>query len=139
MHTTPSGWQVLDEDRALLVREYSIGPGNSSNCTVARCGEGELMVLSPSGTIDDDALRELEDFGEVVALVAPNGLHRAGLPAWSAAFPQATVHAPERALPRVRKVAPEARPLSELAGAAPEGVALLDALLAGDDDSVGKP
>ena len=125
VQSTPSGWQVLDEESALLVRTYSIGPGNTSNCSVARIGDGELVVISPATDPDDAALRELEAFGRVTAIVAPNGFHRAGTPAWAAAFPDAQVHAPERALPRVRKVAPGAQDVAALAERSPDGVDLL--------------
>ncbi len=122
---TPSGWQILDEERALLVRTYSIGPGNTSNCTVARIRPGELVVISPATNPDDAALRELEPFGRVTAIVAPNGFHRSGTPAWAKAFPDAQVLAPARALPRVRAVAPAALDVATTAGTLSDGVALL--------------
>lgn len=124
MTDTPSGWRVLDADHALLVRTYTIGPGNTSNCTVVRLTGDELVVISPSVQPDDATLRDLEAFGRVAAIVAPNGFHRSGTPHWSAAFPDATVHAPTRALPRVRKVAPQARDLDVLAARASDGVVL---------------
>ena len=125
MSTTPSGWRILDGDRAFLVRTYSIGPGNTSNCLIVRSGAGELLVLSPSARPDDASLAELEEFGRVRAIVAPNGYHRAGIPDWCAAFPEAAVYTPASALPRVRKVASEAQDVAELAAALPDGVRLL--------------
>jgi hypothetical protein len=124
MTSTPSGWQVVHEDRTVLRRVYSIGPGNTSNCIVAAFGDGELLVISGATGMEDAAFAELEAFGRVTALIAPNGMHRSGLPDWMRAFPEATVHAPAAALPRVRKVAPGAEELSPLEARLPEGLAL---------------
>lgn len=125
MSITTHGWQVLDEGKALLIREYSIGPGNTSNCVVARVGDGELMVLSPTAKVDDGALKDLEAFGTVTSLVAPNGFHRTGLRPWLDALPHAAVYGPQAALPRVRAMVPAAQDLQGLADRMPEGLALL--------------
>ena len=123
MHRTEAGWQILGE--ALLVRTYSIGPGNTTNSVVCRLADGGLGIISPPSHIDDAALVELADFGVVRAIIAPNAYHTAGLQPWQERFPEAGVYAGEAALKRIRgKIRTlDIAPVTELATA--EGVALV--------------
>lgn len=123
------GWTVLDEDAALLTRVYRFGPNAFARTMVARFKDGELVVMSPPCSPDDAALKALEPFGKVTALVAPNGFHHLGLPEWAKAFPDAKLYAPDKALARVRKKQPDLsplRPLAELGRESTSGVELLD-------------
>src|SRR5262245_62169643 len=82
------GWNMIDEERLILWREYSFTNGAYATTLVFRGADG-LVVVSPGTGLtarEYDALREL---GEVRALVANNALHHLGQPTWRARFPDA--------------------------------------------------
>lgn len=107
-------WQVLDDAASVLVSEYSIGAGNRTTTLVCGFGDSSLLVVSPGPDPAPDALAALEARGRVAALLAPNGFHRAGLAAWSRAFPDAIVHAGEGAAARVGRVVGRVEPIGTL-------------------------
>lgn len=106
METTARGWNVLDRENAILWRQYSFGPALATTLVFRGAGDG-LVVMSPGSGIDDAALDELADFGKVVALVASNGYHWLGQPAWRKHFPAARSFAPKQGIARLAKKAPE--------------------------------
>ena len=61
-----------------------------ASMTVVRLGDGELWLYSP-GPIDDRMAEEIQSFGPVRYLVAPNRFHHLHLPAAVARFPEADV------------------------------------------------
>lgn len=135
METTPSGWKILDRERAVLIREYAFGKQGTSWCFTARLGDGSLMVVSPSTRPDDAVFTELEAFGKVGALVANNGFHYLGQAAWRARYPQAVAYAPPDAFARIRKKEPAAgefRPLGELVTGDDVGIRVLSGTKAGE-------
>lgn len=106
MQSTKNGWTIVDGDAGILSREYHFSKESTARCMVARAGDGHLIIISPPNDVDDRALKDLEEFGTVTALVANNGFHHLGLPVFQKAFPQAQAFAPEAALPRIRKKHP---------------------------------
>lgn len=120
--TTPAGWTIIDRDAAVLTDSYSFAKNASSNCFIARMGNGQLMVVSPPTGLNDAAAAELAEFGAVGAIVANNGFHHLGQVEWRARYPEARCFAPEHAAERIAKKNPAALPfepltaLAELAG-----------------------
>jgi len=71
------GWHVIDNERAVLWREYNFSKTATATTMVFRGTDG-LVVISPGcglGAAEYDVLR---DFGHVSALVANNALHNLG-------------------------------------------------------------
>ncbi len=98
------GWNILDEEGAVLWREYPFAKGATATTLVFR-GDGGLVVVSPPTGLearDYDALAEL---GPVRALVANNSYHHLGQGPWRARFPDAESFCPPGALPRLAKKA----------------------------------
>lgn len=117
METTNHGWTILDRDAGVLEREYTFGKNGSARCFVARMEDGRLLVVSPACGLSEEAIGELADFGEVGALVAPNGFHHLGIHQWRERLGDVGVFAPEPAIARIAKKSDTAgaiRPLAEL-------------------------
>lgn len=119
METTASGWNVIDRAAGVLTRSYEFTRGATATTFVARLADGKLVVVSPGARLPDAALDELTTFGEVGALVANNGYHHLGQPAWRKRFPAARAFAPEQALARIGKKNREAGTLEPLSALAP--------------------
>ena len=108
-------WRTLDVDRGIWCRSYDFdGKGATANTLAFRGKEGELVAVSPSSDVTDAAFDELDRHGKVVALVAPNGYHHLGLPAWQKRYPDARAFAPEAAAKRIAKKQPDIRALESL-------------------------
>ncbi len=122
-------WTVLnaDADAAVLVATYSFGPNGEANCFVAKMKSGGLVVVSPSVGLTDAGAAQLEAYGPVEALVAPNGFHHLGQTEWQARYPEARAFAPSEAHGRIAK--------KGAAGLAFEPLSALQPLL-GDDVAV---
>ena len=117
METTETGWRVLDREAGVLVREYRFSKGGEAWCFVARMGDGTLMVVSPALGMDEGAHAELSEFGEVGAVVAPNGFHHMAQAHWRERYPGIPHYAPVEAMARIAKKNPtagELLPLLEL-------------------------
>jgi glyoxylase-like metal-dependent hydrolase (beta-lactamase superfamily II) len=116
-------WEVYDEDRPFLGGVYS---KQRVRMAVIGLGNGGLLVVSPGAPTSDARFEQLAKWGTPRFLLAPNHFHNGGIATWKARFPQATVVAHERALPRLRKKVPgvELQDLSALQAALPEGVRL---------------
>ncbi|AKF04970.1 hypothetical protein DB32_002119 [Sandaracinus amylolyticus] len=113
------GWNVVDEERGILWREYPFTKGAYATTLVVRGPEG-LIVVSPGAGLDARAFDALREHGEVRALVANNTFHHLGQKDWRARFPDATSHCPSAAITTLAKKAPGVpwRPLSDLASGA---------------------
>ncbi len=123
MQTTANGWRVLDEQRPVLSREYSFGPGMATTLVIG-LGDGRLMAVSPASGLSEAAHRDLKAYGEVVALVAPNAFHHLGVESWLKRWPNARGYAAQESLARLNKKCSAGavfQPLSAL-GPLPEGV-----------------
>jgi hypothetical protein len=116
METTSKGWNVLDRDSGILWRQYSFGPALATTLVFRGAGDG-LIALSPGNNIDEKALDELSDFGNVVALVASNAYHWLGQPMWRKRFPAARSFAPAQGIKRLARKMPDlhVEPLAALA------------------------
>jgi glyoxylase-like metal-dependent hydrolase (beta-lactamase superfamily II) len=110
------GWNVIDEERAILWREYAFSKGAYATTLVFRGTDG-LVVVSPGKGLEAADYEVLSRFGEVRALVANNTFHHLGQGPWRKHFPKAESYAAPQALPRLQKQAPGVpfRPLEELA------------------------
>lgn len=119
MQTTPNGFRILDRDAGVLSFEYSFAKQGTANTFIARMQDGKLLVVSPAARIGDAALAELATFGDVGAILAPNGFHHLGLAEWRAKFPAARFFAAPETVSRIRTKNPSAAgdfaPLSSLA------------------------
>lgn len=65
--------------------------------------DGGLALYSPIPEPDDAAILAARDYGGVAAIIAPSPFHHLGIASWRMAFPDATFHAPEAAIPRLEK------------------------------------
>ena len=117
MKKTAAGWTVIDERHGVLSYKYAFNEqGATTNCFVARMGNGQLLVVSPPYRISADALKDLVAYGEVGALMANNGFHHLGLAEWRGHFPKARVFAPTDAFARIKKKNPGAPEPEALSG-----------------------
>ena len=103
METTPSGWNVINSSAGILSRTYSFAKNAYANTAVMRLPDGTLLVISPSVKTDAAAFDELSAYGDVAAIVAPNGFHYLGVPEWRTRFPEARFFAPDQAVTRMEK------------------------------------
>lgn len=60
-----------------------------TRATIVRLGDGRLWVHSPTAELPEALARAVEALGPVAHLVSPNRLHYAGVPVWSARWPEA--------------------------------------------------
>ncbi len=128
MTATPSGWTVLDDDPPLLLRTYSIGPGNETNTLAVGMADGSMTVVSPCTDPTDEILADLQSFGPVSAIVAPNLFHTSAIRAWREAFPDLPVLAASQAVGKLtKKRRVPVAPVAELAANLPPDVAFLEA------------
>ena len=112
----PRGWNVVDRETPVLMREYRFPAGLATCCGIG-FGSGELAVFSPPGGLDDQAFAELDAHGDVTAIIPPNGYHSLGLSDFARRYPQATLYAAPDAARRIgRKNArlPAFTPIDEL-------------------------
>ncbi len=79
--------------------------GNQRRMTLARLSDGRVIVHNAIA-LDDDEMKEIDAFGNVAAIVVPNGFHRQDAGIWKARYPEAKVYAPRAAMKTVSKVAP---------------------------------
>ena len=102
MTTTVAGWTTLAEKPLVLQREYAFGPGRA-NALVVGLPNDKLLLVSPPVGLTAAELQTLTDHGDVIGLLANNGAHHLGLPAWRSAFPNARTYATPQARERILK------------------------------------
>jgi glyoxylase-like metal-dependent hydrolase (beta-lactamase superfamily II) len=110
------GWNVIDQDAAILWREYPFAKGAYATTLVFRGADG-LVVVSPGTKLEARAYDALADFGKVRALIANNTYHHMGQKPWRERFPEAESYCPPGAVAALDKKVPGVRfrPLSDLA------------------------
>jgi glyoxylase-like metal-dependent hydrolase (beta-lactamase superfamily II) len=99
-------WQVIDEERGVLWREYPFTKSAFATTLAFRGADG-MVVISPGTGLEPADYDFIAKYGEVRALVANNTHHHLGQKPWRARFPNAKSYAANDALPRLRKQAPE--------------------------------
>lgn len=97
-------WECIDETLRVYRADYRVGNGGEATCCAFGLEDKRLLLLSPPGERDADLLDELDQIGEVHAIVAPNGFHRIGIPVAQARYPQASIFVEPRAQKRVSAV-----------------------------------
>ncbi len=102
MRKTAGGWEVLDEQLPALRREYSFGPGMATTLVLGM-GERRLLVVSPATGLDEAAHIDLAGYGDVAALLAPNGMHHLGIAPWLKRWPKAVAYAAEGNIERLKR------------------------------------
>lgn len=121
-----SGWQTFDEQARLLSFEYAFGSIRVRSIAIGV--EGGYAVVSPPYKPAPQTLDDIERHGAVRALVASNGFHHMGLPAWHARFPNATLHAPAQSIARIQRQhrLDGIEPLSQAPGSPGTGLQWID-------------
>lgn len=121
---TPT-WEIYDAAAPLAAHQWG---KPSVRMLVVGLGEGELLVVSPLRKLPEESWAQLESWGRVRWLLAPNAFHNLGLEPWQARFPDARIVAHPRALPRLRKRLPQLQfgELDELRARLPSHVRLLE-------------
>jgi hypothetical protein len=71
---------------------------------IARRDDGDLVVFNPIA-LDEAGMAELESFGRIAYIVAPNAFHRQDTMIWKQRYPQVKVVAPRGAHKAVSKAA----------------------------------
>lgn len=115
-------WKVLPhasiaklEDNLWCVEGEMPGFAPSRRMTVVRLSDGRLVIYSPIA-LEQAAMTELEGFGSVALIVAPNGFHRLDVPAFAERYPDARVLCPAASRARVAEVSRVDGDVTELAG-----------------------
>jgi len=98
------GWNVVDEERAVLWREYEFNKGAYATTLVFRGTDG-LVVVSPGKGLEGADYDVLSRFGEVRALIANNTFHHLGQGPWRERFPRAESYAAPGVLAKFQKKA----------------------------------
>ncbi len=96
---TTETWDIYDPDLPLAGIRYG---DIKARMLVVGLGDGQLLAVSP-GTIDDEAFAQVDKWGTVNWLLAPNHFHWWGLPVWAKRYPNARLVAHPNALPGLRK------------------------------------
>ncbi|MBK7829525.1 hypothetical protein [Nannocystis sp.] len=103
MPKTTDRWDIYDDTLPFAGAKY--GPQRARMAAIG-IGDGGLLIVSPGVPMSDAAWHELANLGAPRFLLAPNHFHNAGLAAWQARFPAATIVAHPRAQARLRKKLP---------------------------------
>jgi hypothetical protein len=113
-------WEVLDPNRPLLATLYG---SMRARTVVVGLGDQGLLVISP-GRMEEARFAALASYGAPRFLLAPNYFHNLGIASWVERFPEATVVAHERAIPRLKRQVPGVNfaPLEVLQPSLPAGV-----------------
>ena len=109
MSANGGNWSVLEHGpieklSENLWRVEGALPGMSLRRTmaVAKRSDGRLVIHSAIA-LKEEAMKELEAWGEVAFLIVPNGWHRLDAPAFKARYPNAKVLAPKGAVKKVEE------------------------------------
>ena len=108
MDQTENGWTIIDHDAGVLAYEYSFNKQGKANCFAARMEDGKMLVVSPATGMKEPAYADLLSYGEVGAVVAPNGFHHLGQAEWKSRFPDARFFAAPETIHRIDEKNPDA-------------------------------
>lgn len=106
---TFKSWTVLPHDpiEKLSSRLWTVSgkmlKGNQRRMVVVRRDDGSLVVHNAIA-LDDAEMAELDQWGEVRALLVPNAFHRMDVGIWKERYPKALVYCPSGASKSVSKV-----------------------------------
>lgn len=118
-------WNTIDSAKRVFTTQYQSGPYLATTLVVGM-GPDELCICSPPATTDLSVYYELERHGRVVAIVAPNAFHHAGLLTCRQRHPGAPIYAArdvaKKLCKKVPEIGPEIRPIEDLSRALPAGV-----------------
>lgn len=84
-----------------------LNASNTRIMTVARLGDGRLVVHNAIA-LDDAGMAKLDAWGEVSAILVPNGFHRMDAFIWQERYPKAKVYSPTGAIKAAAKATPVA-------------------------------
>lgn len=118
MSQVSSGWKIIDQEGGVLTLAYEFARGSFATTFAARMGNGQMLIVSPCIGLTDALCAELQQYGDVGAIVANNGFHYMGQREWRTRFSNARCFAPSDALKRIAQKAPDAgafEPLNALA------------------------
>lgn len=103
----PHGRLTAIEDRILtVVGEIAMLVGKlPRRMTVVRLRDGRLVIFSAIA-LDEDEMRELEEFGVPAFLIVPSDHHRLDAKIWKDRYPALKVVTPEGARPKVQEAVP---------------------------------
>lgn len=96
-------WQVLDEERGILWREYKFAKHATATTLAFRGTDGSMVVISPPADFTERDVEVLSKHGEVRALIANNDHHALGQGPSRALLKNAKSYGTSTALPRLRK------------------------------------
>ncbi len=102
MASESTSWAVIAEDPIVVRREYDFG-GGMANATAVGFGDKRLLLISPPKDVAPEVLEELREYGEVVAVLEPNGMHHMGLDLCREVYPYAVTYLSEVAAARIAK------------------------------------
>jgi hypothetical protein len=83
--------------------EGTMPGGSLRRMTVARLRDGRLVVHNAIA-LDRERMAELDAFGEVAAILVPNGWHRQDARIWKDRYPKAKVYCPTKTTRKVAQV-----------------------------------
>lgn len=95
-------WQSLDPELGLWRSSYAFG-SQRINSLAVRLGEGRIAVFGPGTKVSEESWAELDEHGEVVAIVSPGPFHHMGFPEWKARYPGVRSFAGEKGCARITK------------------------------------
>jgi hypothetical protein len=108
---TFSEWTVLPHDPIEKIGDNlwtvsgTMPKGNQRRMAIAKLNDGRLLVHNAIA-LDPQEMAEVEAFGEVAAILVPNGWHRQDARIWKDRYPNAQVYAPKKTLRKVAEVVP---------------------------------
>jgi hypothetical protein len=87
--------------------------GHQRRMVMARLEDGRVLIHNAIA-MDEVEMAELDSWGEVAAIIAPNAFHRQDAAIYQARYPRAKVYAPAQAAKSVSRVTPVAGDFSAI-------------------------
>ena len=95
-------WTVIDQDAGIFSTGYRFNDrGGQANSLAMRINPDEMVVFSAPAGVNEPGWAQLEEYGKVVGIVAPNGFHHLGIANCRERHPEARWFAPELAQDRI--------------------------------------
>src|SRR4051812_9251225 len=104
-------WTVLPHDPIVPLApnlwrvEGRMNRSNRRVMTLVRLGDGRIVVHN-AVALDEPEMAKIDAWGEVAAILIPNGYHRQDAFIFQARYPTAKVYAPRGSLARASKATP---------------------------------